>query len=86
MHYKCHKINSNRCGCYIDYPDWIEKVAINPVNEKDIECFQYAVTVRIDHTEIEKHSEKITAVKHFINKNSWKGIHFPSEKDYWKKF
>ena len=24
MYYKCHKINPNRCGSYIDSPDWIQ--------------------------------------------------------------
>ena len=23
--YKCHKINSNLCGTYTDFPDWIKK-------------------------------------------------------------
>ena len=25
LHYKCHKINLNRGGSYIDSPDWIKK-------------------------------------------------------------
>ena len=24
LHYKCHKINPNHCGSYIDSPDWIK--------------------------------------------------------------
>ena len=37
LYYKCHKINLNRCGSYIDSVDWIKnkKAAINP-NEKKI--------------------------------------------------
>ena len=36
MCYKCHKINPNRGGSYIDSPDWIknEKATINPINKK----------------------------------------------------
>ena len=32
-----------------------------------------------------KHSERITKIKSFMNKDKWKGIDFPSEKDNWKK-
>ena len=40
LYYKCHNINLNRGGSYIDYPDWIKykKVTINPINKKD-KCF-----------------------------------------------
>ena len=33
-----------------------------------------------------KNSERMTKIKPFINKYKWKGIHFSSEKDNWKKF
>ena len=41
LHYKCHKINLNRGGSYIDSPDWIKnkKTAINPINKKDNNAF-----------------------------------------------
>ena len=47
LYYKCHKINLNRGGSYIDSPDWIKnkKALINPINKKDNKCFQYAITV-----------------------------------------
>ena len=32
-----------------------------------------------------KHSERIIKIKSFMNKDNWKGIDFPSEKDDWKK-
>ena len=34
LYYKCHKINLNRCGSYINSPDWIKKkrAIVNPVN------------------------------------------------------
>ena len=36
LYYKCHKINPNRGGSYIDSPNWIkiEKTTINNVNKK----------------------------------------------------
>ena len=34
LYYKCHKINPNRSGSYIDSPDWLKnkKATINPIN------------------------------------------------------
>ena len=51
LYYQCHRINANRGGSYIDFPDWIknEKATINTFNNKDNKCFQYAVTVALDH-------------------------------------
>ena len=56
---KCHKINLNCGGSYIDSTDWIKrKTTINPINKKYNKCFQYAVTVLLNHEEIKKiHTE-----------------------------
>ena len=79
----CHKINLNCGGSYIHSPDWIKnkKATINLINKKDNKCFQYAVTVALNHEEIGKNPERITKIKPFINKYKWEGVHFPSEKD-----
>ena len=86
--YKCHKINLNCGGSYIDSPYWIKnkKATINPINKKDNICFQYAITVGLNSEEIGKHAERITKIKLFINKYNWEGINFPSVEDDWKKF
>ena len=59
---------------------------INPFNKKDNKCFQYAVTVTLNHEGIKKDSQRIAKFKPFINEYNWEWINFPSEKDYWKKF
>ena len=53
LYYKCHKVNLNRGGSYIDSPDWIKnkKATINPINKKDNKCFQYAVTAALYYKE-----------------------------------
>ena len=86
LHYKCHKINSNSGGSYIDSPYWIKnKTSItNPF--KYSKCFQYVVTVVLNHEEIKKDWQRITKIKSFINKCNLEGINVPSEKDDWKKF
>ena len=87
LYYKCHKINPNRCGTYIDSPNWIKnkKAIINPINKKDNKFFQYAVTVMLNHEEIAKHFQRIIKINPFINKYNCEGINFPSEKYNWKK-
>ena len=62
------------------------KVTINPLNKKDNKCFQYAVTVALNHVEIKKDQQRITRIKSFLNKYNWERINCPSEKDDWKKF
>ena len=85
--HKCQKINLSRGGSYIYSPDWIKnkKVTTNPINKKDNNYFQYAVTVAVNHEEIKKYLQRITKIKLFINKYNCERIEFPSEKDDWKK-
>ena len=70
LYYKCHKLNLNRGGLYIDSTDSIkkQKTAINPINKKDSKCFQYTVTVELSHEKVKNESQVITKVKPFINK------------------
>ena len=88
MYYKCHKINPNRSGSYIDSPDWIKskKATINLINKKHNECFQYNVAVALNYQKIKKDPQRITKIKLFVNKYNWEGINFLSEKDDWKQF
>ena len=88
MYYKCHKINPNRGGSYVDSPDWIrnKKAIMNPINKKENKCFKYAITIALNYEETEKHAERITKIKPLINKYKREEINCPSEKDDWKKF
>ena len=47
--YKCHKINLNCGGSYIDSPDWIKnkKATINTINKKDSKCFSIRCNSRV---------------------------------------
>ena len=79
LRYKCHKINPNCAGSYIDAPDWIKnkKVTINSFSNKEFKSFQYAVTVALNYEGMRKHSETMTKIKPSTNKNNWKVISFP---------
>ena len=87
LYYKCHKRNLNQSGSYIYSPDWkkSKKGPINSINKNDNKCFQYAVTAELNYEGIEKDLQRITKIKSFINRYSWEGIYFESEKDDWKK-
>ena len=58
---------------------------INPINKKDNKCFQYAVTVTLNHEGIKKDSQRIAKFKPFVNKYNWERINFPSEKRWLEK-
>ena len=57
LYYKCHRINPDCGASYTDSLDWIKnkKATINPFNEKDNKCCQYAATVALNHGKIEAH-------------------------------
>ena len=59
LYYSLHKISLNRGGSHIDYPDWTKhkKATINP-KTKDNECFDYAITVALNHKSIKKEPQK----------------------------
>ena len=88
MYCRCYKIHFRPGGSYIGSPDWIKnkKATINPINEKDNKCIQFAVSVALNHEKIKKGPQRITKVKSFINKYNWEGKNYPSEKDHRKKF
>ena len=84
MSYHIHKTTLKRGKSYIKSPEWIlnKRTTINPKN-KDNKCFQYSITVALNHQNIENHPERISNIKPFIDQYNWKGI--DGIKD-WKKF
>ena len=89
MFYKYHKTNLNSGGSYqflTQSPYWVKnkKATINHINKKDNKCFQYSLTVALNHEEIKRDPQRIIKINSFINQFNWEGIYFPSEKDNWK--
>ena len=64
LYYTRHKISANCGGSYVDSSDWIKnkKATTNHINKKHNKCFQYAVTVALNHEEVGKHAERITKI------------------------
>ena len=69
LHYNLNKVSLSRGGSYIDSPKWVKNkmATINPQNKKDDKCFQYAVTVALNHEQIKGHPERISKIKPFID-------------------
>ena len=87
LYYDFNKISLNRGGSYIESAKWIKdkKSTINPKNN-DYKCFQYAVTVALNRGKINKHLQRVSKIKSFINQYNWNDIDFPSKSKDWKKF
>ena len=87
LYYDFNKISLNRGASYIDSPKWIKskKSTINPKNN-DYKCFQYAVTLVLNLDKINKHPQRVSKIKPFIDQYNWSDIDFPSTSKDWKKF
>ena len=64
LYCKCHKINQNHGGSYIDSPYWIKnkKATVNPINKKDNKYSQYVITVALNLEEIKKDLQRVTKI------------------------
>ena len=49
-------------------------------------CFQYVITVALNHQNIKDHPEIISKLRPFINNYNWKDIEYPSHSKDWRKF
>ena len=88
LQYSLHKIKLKRGGSYMDPLEWIRNklATINPKNYDDNNFFQYAITVALNHQNIENHPERISNIEPFINQYNWKDIDFPLHQKDWKRF
>ena len=82
LSYSFHKISLKRGKSYIKSPEWVlnKRATINPKN-KDNKCFQYSITVALNHQNIENHPERISNIEPFIDKYNWKNIGFSAHQN-----
>ena len=87
LSYHIHKIGLRRGRSYIKSTKWIldKRATTNPKN-KDNKCFQYSITVTLNHQNIENQPERISNIKSFIDQYNWKCKTFPAGIKNWKKF
>ena len=87
LYYDFNKTSINRGGSYIDSPKCLKnkKSTISPKNNDD-KCFQYAVTLALNHVVIKKDPQRVSKIKPFIEKYNLEDIDFPSTSKDWKIF
>ena len=87
LEYHFHKISLNKGSSYIPSPDWLynKKATINPFNNKenDVYCFMNAITVALNHQDIDNNPQRILNILPHKPKYNWNDIKFPAgHKDY----
>ena len=87
LSYHVHKTSLRRGRSCIKSPEWVlnKRATINPKN-KDNKCFQYSITVALNHQNIENHPERISNIGIFTDQYNWEGIEFPAGIKDWKRF
>ena len=73
-----HKLALTRGSSYTELPEWIrnKKAVINSQN-KDEECFKWALIEALHHEDIQHHPERINSPSPYENQYNWKGLEFP---------
>ena len=81
LFYDLNRITISKGGSYIESPKWLKdkKCTINQKNN-DNKCFQYAATLALNFNNIDKHHQRISKIKPFINNYNWNNIKFPTAK------
>ena len=87
LYYDLNAVSLSRGRSYIDSPKRLKnkKTTINPKNNDD-KCFQYALTVALNHKKVLKNPQRTSNIKPFIEQYNWREIDFPTSSNSWKKF
>ena len=75
LYYDLNRIAISKGGSYIESPKWLKdkKCCINQKNN-DNKCFQYAATLALNINSINKHHQRISKIKPFIDNYNWHDI------------
>ena len=87
LYYDLNRITISKGGSYIESPKWLKdkKCTINQKNN-DNKCFQYATTLVLNINSIDKHHQRVSKIKPFLDNYHWNDINFPAAKKDWNKF
>ena len=85
IYYDLNRITISKGGSYKESPKWLKdkKCTINQKNT-DNKCFQYATTLALNFNNLDKHHQRISKIKPFIDNYNWNDINFPAAKKDWK--
>ena len=86
LYYDLNRITISKVGSYIESPKWLKdkKCCINQKNNN--KGFQYAATLALNINSMDKHHQRISKIKPFIDNYKWNDINFPATKQDWNKF
>ena len=78
LHMNFHTLVLTRGSSYNELLGWIKskKTVINSQN-KDEECFEWAVIATLHHKGIKNNLERINLLRPYENQYNWKGLKFP---------
>ena len=81
LYYDLNRITISKGGSYIESPKRLKdkKCTINKKGT-DNKCFQYATTLALSFNNIDKHHQRISKFKPFIDNYNWNYINFPAAK------
>ena len=87
LYYDLNRITISKGGSYIESPKWLKdkKCTINQKNT-DNKCFQYATTLALNFNNIDKHHQRLSKIKPFIDNYNWNDINLPAARKDWNKF
>ena len=80
LYYDLNRITISKGGSYIESPKWLKD------KNNDNKCFQYATTLALNINSIDKHHQRISKIKPFIDNYNWNDIIFPAAKKDRNKF
>ena len=77
LHINFQRLVLTRGSSYVEFSEWLKskKAVINPQN-KDEECFKWAVIAALHHEGIKHHPERISLLRPYENQYNWKGLEF----------
>ena len=78
LYINLHRLVLTRGSSYTELPQWLKskKTVINPQN-KDEECFKWAVIGAFHHEDIKHHPDRISLLRSYEKHYNWKGLNFP---------
>ena len=78
MYINFHRLALTRGGSCIEWPEWLKdkKAMINRQN-KDKDCFKWAVIAALHHEDIKHHPDRISLLRTYESQHNWKGLEFP---------
>ena len=87
LFYDFNRVSISKGGSCIKSPKWLKdkKFTVNQKNN-DNKCFQYATTLALNFNKIDKHPQRISKIKPFIDNYNWNDINFPTNKKDWNRF